>query len=162
MAKIKKIKLDSLKLRPHPQLISLFSEDKLKLSIMPNIQFLSIEQLQCLLDTCPVPVISSSKQNEYYLLATMPMLTLLLSHPEYHKLTASILIYTKPEPILSTLAFIRPALFYPQYKRLPETLHCRLNKAKSIGLTVPTKRQLSELSHISPSAIRRVKDKDEL
>ncbi|MCL1106474.1 hypothetical protein [Shewanella algicola] len=162
MAKTKKIQLNSLQWRPHPELITLFSEERLKLSTMPNIQFLSIEQLQCLLDTCPIPVMKSSKQNEYYLLATMPILSVLLDHPEYHKLTASIVIYNKPEPILTTLAFIRPALFYPEYKRLPETLHCRLNKAKSMGLTVPTKKQLSQLSHTSPSAIRRVKDKDEL
>jgi hypothetical protein len=158
MTKTKKIRLDSLQWRPHPELIRLCSEDKLKQSAIPDLRFLSFEQLQCLLDTCPIPVITSSTPNEYYLLTAMPLLTLLLSHPENHKLTVSIVIYTNPELILCTLAFIRPALFYPEYKRLPETLHGRLNKAKSMGLTVPTKKQLSQLSHTSPSAIRRAKD----
>jgi hypothetical protein len=162
MTKTKKILLNSLQLSLHPQLVTLFSEYRFNLATMPNIQFLSIEQLQCLLDTCPIPVMTSSKPNEYYLLVIMPMLTLLLSHPEYHKLTAILIIYTEPEPVLSTLAFIRPALLYPEYKRLPEILHSRLNQAKSMGLSVPTKKQLSQLSHVSPSAIRRVKGKDEL
>ncbi|AZG74161.1 hypothetical protein [Shewanella livingstonensis] len=158
MAKTKKIRLDSLQWRPHPELIRLCSEDKLKPSAMPDLQFLSFEQLQCLLDTSPIPVITSPTPNEYYLLTAMPLLTLLLSHPENHKLTASIVIYTNIELILCTLAIIRPALFYPEYKQLPEILHGRLNNAKLMGLTVPTQKQLSKLSHVSPSAIRRAKD----
>lgn len=158
MTKTKKIQLDSLKWRQHPLLIRLCSRDKLKQPAIPDLQFLSFEQLQCLLDTSPIPVITSSTKDEYYLLTAMPLLTLLLRHPEYHKLKAILAIYTESEPILSTLAFIRPALLYREYKRLPETLHDQLNQAKSIGLTVPTQKQLSQLLHVSTSAIRKAKD----
>ncbi|MEZ9539128.1 hypothetical protein AB4160_13145 [Shewanella sp. 10N.286.51.B8] len=156
MPKTKKLPLNSLEWHQHPKLTTLLSGDCHQLSTLPDLQFISFAQLQSILDSCPIPVVKRAKVDAYYLLAPMPILKQLLGHPDSHKLTASLNIYSEPEPTLSTLALIKPALFYQKYKRLPEILHSRLDKAKSMNLVTPNKNQISQLAQISPSAFRKI------
>ena len=157
MPKTKKLPLNSLQLHLHPNLVTLLSGDRLTQSKPPNIQFLSIEQLQCVLDSCPIPVLKHEKEGQYFILAVMPIIESILSHDASLKLNASLIIYEEAEPIMSTLALIKPALLIPEFKYLPQRLHSRLGKAKLLNLAIPSKKQLSHLAQMSPSCIRESK-----
>lgn len=154
MPKIKTLPLHSLQLQQHPKLVTLRSGDRLTQSILPNIQFLSIKQLQCMLDSSPIPVLKSEKEGLYVVLAVMPLIEIILSHDAAFKLNASLIIYDEAEPIISTLTIIKPALQIPEFKYLPQLLHCRVAKAELLNLAIPNKKQLSHLAQISPSSIR--------
>ena len=154
MPKIKKLPLNALELQQHPTLTALVSDEKFTQKKLPDIQFLSIEQLQCLLDSSPIPVLKSKNEGQYIALAIMPLIKVILSHDAAFKLNASFIIYDESEPIISTLALIKPALLAPEFRSLPQQLHGRHNNAKSLNLAVPSKKHLSHLAHLSPSSIR--------
>ncbi|MBH0073638.1 hypothetical protein I6E78_16925 [Pseudoalteromonas sp. NZS127] len=154
MPKIKKLPLNALELQQHPTLTALVSDEKFTQKKLPDIQFLSIEQLQCLLDSSPIPVLKSEKEGLYVALAAMPLINVILSHDAAFKLNVSLIIYDESEPIISTHALIKPALLAPELKSLPQQLHSRHNNAKSLNLAVPSKKQLSHLAQVSPSSIR--------
>ncbi|MBH0093533.1 MAG: hypothetical protein WBH20_12405 [Oceanisphaera sp.] len=154
MPKIKKLPLNALELQQHPTLTALVSDEKFTQKKLPDIQFLSIEQLQCLLDSSPIPVLKSKKEGQYIALIIMPLIKIILSHNAAFKLHASFIIYDESEPVISTLALIKPALLAPEFKSLPQQLHGRHNNAKSLNLAVPSKKQLSHLAQVSPSSIR--------
>jgi len=154
MLKTKKLPLNSFQLQQHPTLITLLSGDRFTQKKLPDIQFLSIKQLQCLLDSSPIPVLKSEKEGQYVALAVMPLINVILSHDAAFKLNASLIIYDESEPIISTHVLIKPALLTPEFKSLPQQLHGRHNNAKSLNLAVPSKKQLSHLAQVSPSSIR--------
>ncbi|MGE6810778.1 hypothetical protein [Pseudoalteromonas nigrifaciens] len=154
MPKIKKLPLNALELQQHPTLTALVSDEIFTQKKLPDIQFLSIEQLQCLLDSSPIPVLKSKKEGQYIALIIMPLIKIILSHNAAFKLIASLIIYDEAEPVISTLALIKPALLAPEFKSLPQQLHGRHNNAKSLNLAVPSKKQLSHLAQVSPSSIR--------
>ena len=154
MQKTKKLPLNSLQLQQHPMLTTLQSDDTFTQSKLPNIQFLSIEQLQCLLDSCPILVLKTEEEELYILLAAMPLIEIIRSHDASLKLNASLIIYDEAEPVISTLALIKPALLAPEFRSLPQQLHSRHHNAKSLNLAVPSKKQLSYLAQVSPSSIR--------
>lgn|GEM_PF-2301458 len=154
MPKIKKLSLSALKLRQHPMLTTVVSDDRFTQKKLPDIQFFSIEQLQCLLDSSPIPVLKSKEEGEYIALAIIPLIKILLSHNAAFKLIASLIIYDEAEPIISTLALIKPALLAPEFRSLLQQLHGRHNNAKSLNLALPSKKQLSHLAQVSPSSIR--------
>ncbi|MGO2013083.1 hypothetical protein [Pseudoalteromonas sp.] len=154
MPKTKKLPLNVLKLQQHPMLTALLSDEKFTQKKLPDIQFLSIEQLQCLLDSSPIPVLKSKKEGQYIALIIMPLIKIILSHNAAYKLIASLIIYDEAEPIISTLALIKPALLAPEFRSLLQQLHGRHNNAKSLNLAVPSKKQLSHLAQVSPSSIR--------
>lgn len=160
MPKIKKLPLNALQLQQHPTLTALLSGDRFTQKKLPDIQFLSIEQLQCLLDSSPIPVLKSEKEGLYVALAAMPLINVILSHDAAFKLNVSLIIYDESEPVISTLALIMPALLAPELKSLPQQLHSRHNNAKSLNLAVPSKKQLSHLAQVSPSSIREINKPD--
>lgn len=132
MQKTKKLPLNSLQLQQHPTLATLQSDDRFTQSKLPNIQFLSIEQLQCLLDSCPIPVLKTEDEGLYILLAAMPLIEIIRSHDASLKLNTSLIIYDEAEPVISTLALIKPALLAPEFRSLPQQLHIRQCKTTSV------------------------------
>ena len=132
MQKTKKLPLNSLQLQQHSTLMTLHSDDKFTQSTLPNIQFLSIEQLQCLLDFCPIPVLKTEDEGLYILLAAMPLIEIIRSHDASLKLNTSLIIYDEAEPVISTLALIKPALLAPEFRSLPQQLHIRQCKTTSV------------------------------
>ncbi|WP_166421177.1 hypothetical protein [Pseudoalteromonas sp. Z1A8] len=112
--------------------MTLHSDDKFTQSTLPNIQFLSIEQLQCMLDSCPIPVLKTEEEGLYILLAAMPLIEIIRSHDVSHKLNAYLIIYDEAEPVISTLVLIKPALLAPEFRSLPQQLHIRQCKTTSV------------------------------
>ncbi|MFS1439372.1 hypothetical protein [Shewanella sp. 10N.286.48.A6] len=153
-SRLKSVLLNSIKLEQHPLLNTLISENRFSLNQSPSIQFLSVEHLQCLLHSFPIPVLKQEKEGHYFILATMPILDMIRSHKASIKLKVSLIIYDEPELIISTLTLIKPALLLPEFRCLPQQLHSRLEKAKLLKLAMPSKKQLSHLAQISPSCIR--------
>ena len=154
MPKIKKLPLNVLELQQHPTLTALLSDDRITQKKLLDIQYLSIKELQCVLDSCPIPVLKTENEGQFFVLAVIPLIKVILSHDAAYKLIASLIIYDEAEPIISTLALIKPALLAPEFRSLPQQLHGRHNNAKSLNLTVPSKKQLSHLAQVSPSSIR--------
>lgn len=146
--------LNTLKLQQHPILVKMLSNNCFKLTTLPDISTLSIETLQIILDTKPIAVLQTPDKLGYQLLEPMPILDVLRHHPQYAKLKITLLIYDHPEPVLTALAIIKPALHYSEYRHLPETLHYRMNAAKSAGIQPPSKKQISQYANITASAIR--------
>ncbi|MBH0038972.1 hypothetical protein [Pseudoalteromonas sp. SWN166] len=154
MPKIKKLPLNVLELQQHPTLTALLSDDRITQKKLLDIQYLSIKELQCVLDSCPIPVLKTENEGQFFVLAVIPLIKVILSHDAAYKLIASLIIYDEAEPIISTLALIKPALLAPEFRSLPQQLHSRHNNAKSLNLAVPSKKQLSHLAQVSPSSIR--------
>lgn len=154
MPKTKKLPLNVLKLQQHPILTALLSDDRIAQKKLLDIQYLSIKELQCVLDSCPIPVLKTENEEQFVVLAVIPLIKVILSHDAAYKLIASLIIYDEAEPIISTLALIKPALLAPEFRSLPQQLHGRHNNAKSLNLAVPSKKQLSHLAQVSPSSIR--------
>ncbi|PLT24723.1 MULTISPECIES: hypothetical protein [unclassified Pseudoalteromonas] len=154
MPKIKKLPLNVLELQQHPTLTALLSDDRITQKKLLDIQYLSIKELQCVLDSCPIPVLKTENEGQFVVLAIIPLIKVILSHDAAYKLIASLIIYDEAEPIISTLALIKPALLAPEFRSLPQQLHSRHNNAKSLNLAVPSKKQLSHLAQVSPSSIR--------
>jgi hypothetical protein len=152
--KIKKLPLNVLELQQHPTLTALLSDDRITQKKLLDIQYLSIKELQCVLDSCPIPVLKTENEGQFVVLAIIPLIKVILSHDAAYKLIASLIIYDEAEPIISTLALIKPALLAPEFRSLPQQLHSRHNNAKSLNLAVPSKKQLSHLAQVSPSSIR--------
>jgi hypothetical protein len=159
MPKTKKMALNILKLHQHPMLVTMLSSDYFELSTLPEISTLSIEQIQIILDTKPIAVVQTTAKLGYLLLEPMPILDVFRHHPQYAKLNVTLLIYESPEPALTALTIIKPALQYSQYRHLPETLHYRLNTAKSAGIQTPSRKQLGQFANLSASAIRALPKK---
>lgn len=132
MPKSKKMQLSSLQLQQHPTLMTLHSDDKFTQSTLPNIQFLSIEQLQCLLNSCPTLVLKTEKEGLYILLATMTLIEIIRSHGASLKQNASLIIYDEAESVISPLTLIKPALLTPEFRSLSQQLHIRQCKATSV------------------------------
>ncbi len=154
MPKIKKLPLNVLELQQHPTLTALLSDDRITQKKLLDIQYLSIKELQCVLDSCPIPVLKTENEGQFVVLAIIPLIKVILSHDAAYKLIASLIIYDEAEPIISTLALIKPALLAPEFRSLLQQLHGRHNNAKSLNLAVPSKKQLSHLAQVSPSSIR--------
>tara|TARA_B100001059_G_scaffold147561_1_gene147535 strand:+ start:2673 stop:3152 length:480 start_codon:yes stop_codon:yes gene_type:complete len=152
--KIKKLPLNVLELQQHPTLTALLSDDRITQKKLLDIQYLSIKELQCVLDSCPIPVLKTENEGQFVVLAIIPLIKVILSHDAAYKLIASLIIYDEAEPIISTLALIKPALLAPEFRSLLQQLHGRHNNAKSLNLAVPSKKQLSHLAQVSPSSIR--------
>ena len=132
MQKTEKLPLNSLQLQQQPTMTTLHSDNELTQSELPNMQFLSIEQLQCLLDSCLILVLKADEEGLYILLAAMTLIEIIRSHYASLKLNASLIIYGEAESVISTLALIKPALLTPEFRSLPQQLHIRQCKATSV------------------------------
>ncbi|MCG9730957.1 hypothetical protein L1D44_14130 [Shewanella sp. Isolate13] len=154
MPKSKKVILNSVQLQHHPKLITLLSGDVFSLSVLPTIHMLTIEQVQLILDSPPIPVARNSSYGTCEQLVDMPLLDLQRIQPSYQKLIAPLLINKKAEPALTALTLIKPTLVYQDQKRLPEMLHHLICTSKAHGFSTLSKKRFSELAQLSPSAIR--------
>jgi hypothetical protein len=109
----KKAPLYTLNLIQHSLLTGLLSSDRFRLTISPNLQALSFEEVQTTLDVSPLPVTRSN--NQYQLLTPMPLLSSLRrqsSPPEYNKLVVTLMSFTefRASAVSNTLYISNPAL----------------------------------------------------
>ncbi|WP_133406266.1 hypothetical protein [Parashewanella tropica] len=150
MANYKKIAFKDFSIQYHPVLKSIIPSSRFFPKEPVPIDILTTQQLQLILDSMPVPVCKHSHE----LLIDMPLLTLLKHHPKHHELFIHLLLIDDPESTVETLAITKLALQSPEFKHTGHKLHQRHRHAKSENRHTLSKKQLSQLAQLSPSALR--------
>ncbi len=158
--KIKSIAISKLKLRYHPTLSQIISDDHFELATPVNIQTLPLHIAQTLLDLSPVLACKNQDENIDWQLSPNPTFELLKQHPEQHKLQVSVHYYPDEliDETLEGALLFASALSYREHSKLLSNLSYRVQQAKPLLKHTPLKTLLAQWAKVKPSAIRHIKE----